>query len=80
MTSAPIFIVGTPRSGTTLMARILGNHSILYRPGETHFMQDIYARRATIGDLETDPAARGRVSSGACAHFTAATTHRVRSG
>jgi omega-hydroxy-beta-dihydromenaquinone-9 sulfotransferase len=58
MTSAPTFIVGTPRSGTTLMARILGNHSILYRPGETHFMQDIYARRATIGDPATDPAAR----------------------
>jgi Sulfotransferase family len=61
MTSAPIFIVGTPRSGTTLTARILGSHSILYQPGETHFMQDIYARRATIGDPQTDAAAREHV-------------------
>jgi hypothetical protein len=61
MASVPTFIVGTPRSGTTLTARILGNHSILYRPGETHFMQDIYARRASIGDLEADPEARENV-------------------
>jgi hypothetical protein len=48
--NAPIFVVGTPRSGTTLMARILGRHSRLFMPGETHFFDDIYARRHELGE------------------------------
>ncbi len=51
-TNSPIFIVGTPRSGTTLTARILGRHSRLFMPGETHFFYDIYSRRRELGDLE----------------------------
>ena len=50
MTRDPIFVVGTPRSGTTLTARILGNHPAIFMPGETHFMEDIYARRNQLGD------------------------------
>lgn len=46
----PIFIVGTPRSGTTLMAKILGQHSRIFMPGETHFFDDIYSRRNEFGD------------------------------
>ena len=46
----PIFIVGAPRSGTTLMAGILGNHSKIFIPGETHFFPDIYARRQRLGE------------------------------
>lgn len=53
--SAPIFIVGTPRSGTTLIAKILGRHSRIHMPAENHFFEDIYARRTEFGDL-TDPA------------------------
>ena len=35
---APIFIVGLPRSGTTLVERILGSHSSVYAAGElNHF-------------------------------------------
>ena len=45
----PIFVVGTPRSGTTLTARILGLHSGIFMPGETHFFDDIYARRQALG-------------------------------
>jgi hypothetical protein len=47
---APIFIVGTPRSGTTLTARILGRHSRLFMPGEVHFFEDIYSRRRELGE------------------------------
>lgn len=46
----PIFIVGTPRSGTTLTAKILGQHSKLFMPGETHFFDDIYSRRSEFGN------------------------------
>lgn len=44
---SPIFVVGTPRSGTTLTARILGRHSHIFMPGETQFFPDIYAKRNT---------------------------------
>ncbi len=52
---SPIFIVGTPRSGTTLIAKILGRHSRLFMPGETHFFDDIYSRKddAHILDIDT---------------------------
>jgi tetratricopeptide (TPR) repeat protein len=33
---APIFIVGLPRSGSTLVDRILGSHSQVYSAGELH--------------------------------------------
>jgi hypothetical protein len=49
--NAPIFVVGTPRSGTTLTARILGRHSNIFMPGETPFFHDIYSRRNEIGEL-----------------------------
>lgn len=49
---APIFIVGTPRSGTTLTARILGRHSRLFMPGEVHFFEDVYSRRKELGSPE----------------------------
>jgi hypothetical protein len=48
--NTPIFVVGTPRSGTTLTARILGRHSSVFIPGETHFFDDIYARRQELGE------------------------------
>lgn len=58
----PIFVVGTPRSGTTLMAKVLGRHSRLFMPGETHFFDDIYARRDSLGDL-THAESRNKVSA-----------------
>lgn len=51
-TDAPIFIVGAPRSGTTLTAQLLGNHSNIFMPGETHFLNDIYSRRRILGEPE----------------------------
>lgn len=46
----PIFIIGTPRSGTTLLAKTLNQHSKIFMPGETHFIDDIYLQRNKLGD------------------------------
>jgi Sulfotransferase family len=40
----PVFVVGPPRSGTTLTAHLLGGLPQLFMPGETHFLEDIYRR------------------------------------
>jgi Sulfotransferase family len=48
----PIFVIGAPRSGTTLTAKILDRHSRIFMPGETHFFDDVYARRRELGDLQ----------------------------
>lgn len=57
----PIFVVGPPRSGTTLTARILGSHSGIFMPGETQFFSDIYARRRDLGDPASDVEVRRRI-------------------
>lgn len=48
MISDPIFIVGPPRSGTTLLARMLDRHPHIYMPLETPFLEsgrwDLYMR------------------------------------
>jgi len=41
---SPVFVVGPPRSGTTLTARLLGALPRLFMPGETHYLEDIYHR------------------------------------
>ncbi|MEW5985388.1 MAG: sulfotransferase [Chloroflexota bacterium] len=48
---APIFVVGPPRSGTTLMGQILGRHPQVFSPGETHFFEDLWSRRGQLGPL-----------------------------
>ncbi len=50
----PIFIVGTPRAGTTLVSKILGRHPKVHALGETHFFEDIWANRREFGALETE--------------------------
>ena len=50
---SPVFIVGAPRSGTTLTAKILGAHPALFMPGETHFFEDIYPLREQLGRPDT---------------------------
>jgi hypothetical protein len=49
--SAPIFRAGPPRCGTTLCARLLGQVPGIHAPGETQFIEDIYARMGEFGDL-----------------------------
>ncbi|MFK5893311.1 MAG: sulfotransferase [Pseudomonadota bacterium] len=51
---SPIFVVGTPRSGTTLTAKILANHSNLFMPGETHFFDDIYSLKDDQDGISDD--------------------------
>ncbi len=48
---APIFVVGAPRSGTTLTATILGRHPLVFSIGETHFYEDVWSRRGELGEL-----------------------------
>src|SRR5438046_8807448 len=58
MSTAPIFVVGTPRSGTTLTSHVIGNHSVVFMAGPTQFLKDIYARRRELGDPAESMAAR----------------------
>ena len=48
--TSPIFVIGAPRSGTTLTANILGRHPNIFMPGETHFFDDIYHRKSKLGN------------------------------
>jgi len=47
----PVFIVGSPRSGTSLLRNMLNRHPSLAICGETHFDHYVYKRRRAFGDL-----------------------------
>ncbi|MCK4622646.1 MAG: sulfotransferase [Desulfuromonadales bacterium] len=50
--SRPIFIVGAPRSGTTLLQYMLRSHSKLSFPtGESHFIVPLFRKAESFGDL-----------------------------
>jgi hypothetical protein len=53
MSAGPIFIVGAPRSGTTLLLQMLRRHPRIAISGETHFLEVAYQerRRRVFGDL-----------------------------
>ena len=52
-TDEPIFIVGLPRSGTTLLERIIGSHSEVKSAGElTHFNRNMLA---AMNQLQLNP-------------------------
>lgn len=44
----PVFIVGLPRTGTTLTDRIIASHSTVQSVGETQFMQMVLRRESGI--------------------------------
>jgi hypothetical protein len=52
MHNGPIFIVGAPRSGTTLLQRMLRSHPRISSPtGESHFFIPLLRDEARFGDL-----------------------------
>lgn len=52
--NAPVFIVGCPRSGTTLLQRMLDAHPDVAIAPETFFVRRFWQRRADYGDLARD--------------------------
>lgn len=57
----PIFIVGCPRSGTTMLQLMLHAHRRIAIPPETRFLLAAYQRRKDFGDL-AEPANRARLA------------------
>jgi hypothetical protein len=47
----PIFVVGCPRSGTTMLQLMLHSHPRIAIPPETRFVVTAYEQRRTFGDL-----------------------------
>ena len=47
----PIFVVGAPRTGTTLVKEILNRHPLVHLFDEVHFFERIYDDRDAIGDM-----------------------------
>lgn len=54
--TGPVFIVGCPRSGTTLLQRMLDAHPAVAVAPETFFIRRFWTRRAAYGDLRRDAA------------------------
>jgi len=46
----PVFVVGHPRSGTTMLASMIGSHKNISMPPETMFFFDIYQKVDKLGD------------------------------
>ena len=60
----PIFVVGCPRSGTTMLSLMIHAHPRLAMPPESRFLIKTWRKREKFGDLST-PRMR-RSMPGAC--------------
>jgi hypothetical protein len=69
---APIFVVGYPRSGTTLLQSLIGAHPRIASPPEMHYFVRLARHAKYWGDLDDDTVARrvieAAVSSSKFAH------------
>ena len=50
-TNGPIFVIGCPRAGTTLLTLMLSAHARIAIPPETRFLLSVFRRRDSFGDL-----------------------------
>jgi hypothetical protein len=62
-TDRPIFILGCPRSGTTLLQLMLHAHPRIAIPAETRFLLTCYSSRNDFGDLHQESSRRALASS-----------------
>ena len=53
-TDRPVFIVGLPRSGTTLTEQVLASHSQVYGAGELSVVRDAFERLSRILKVDAD--------------------------
>ncbi len=58
----PIFVLGCPRSGTTLLQTMLHAHPRIAIPPETRFVMEAYRARNDFGDLRDEPGRRALAS------------------
>jgi len=76
----PIFIVGLPRSGTTLVEQILASHSQVYGAGEQRFAREDFESLPTVMQsfkLETPPKEGSDPAMPYLAHIDRETIHTV---
>lgn len=59
--SRPVFIVGAPRTGTTLVRDILNRHPRVHLFDEVHFFERIWDERARWGDLSDSDSRRAAI-------------------
>jgi tetratricopeptide (TPR) repeat protein len=75
----PVFIVGMPRSGTTLLAQILSSHPAVAAAGELSFISDFTARLPVLnGNGGSYPQAARHISDNLVAQFVAEYEKRLR--
>jgi tetratricopeptide (TPR) repeat protein len=58
--AAPVFVVGLPRTGTTLVERIIASHPAMSSVGETGAFAAEFARATAAGASGADPASLGQ--------------------
>ncbi|MFI6792912.1 MULTISPECIES: sulfotransferase [unclassified Nonomuraea] len=51
MSDRPVFVVGCPRSGTTMLQLMLHSHPRMAVPPETRYLVPAYVRRRSFGDM-----------------------------
>jgi hypothetical protein len=61
--TGPLFVVGAPRSGTTLLMETLNRHPAVWLCSETYFLHFVYGRRHRLGPLDDDDARRRLVDA-----------------
>ena len=49
----PVFVVGAPRTGTTLVKEILNRHPRIHLFDEVHFFERVWEDRGALGDLSS---------------------------